>query len=212
MSNLLDIEDQPKHYDPKYENQLLNVADAERDEWIRKVVDNSEMQLRIKNIQSRYRFPLRSHEEFRQWMVTNPSRERDLWREIKGLIELFGLRNKWKIPLFYLVGTGRPSGLLFSLGFYSTTAEGEPIIDSSVLIENPIVFDSVKRQQQELLLETDPPPRPELMQDNTRRKDWRPVVEWHNRHPDFPVSKLAEFLNYNLAYFSRKIKENKYSK
>ena len=51
------------------------------------------------------------------------------------------------------------------------------------------------------------PPFPQPMRNNPRKNDWRPLLEWHKRHPDVSITQIAKMIHRNRVTVSRKLDE-----
>ena len=62
----------------------------------------------------------------------------------------------------------------------------------------PHVQEDSKPRKWEIVLKFrgGPPPKPVIIKDHPRKKkDWRPVLEWHLRNPEISLKELAMLLN-----------------
>ena len=78
-------------------------------------------------------------------------------------------------------------------GFRITYKDGKGNIEPAILPEtdlgNPIVIERLKLIR-DSLNQPDLPPQP-IITNKHGKLDWRPVWEWHNRHPDVSLLELA---------------------
>lgn len=79
----------------------------------------------------------------------------------------------------------------------------ELIIDDQVDVANPIIQAYILQMQKGF----DAPPKPLPMKNDRRKLDWRPVWEWHKKHPEIGMNDLARLLGYERSYLSRKLNE-----
>jgi len=84
--------------------------------------------------------------------------------------------------------------------------EWEPlcIIKVETDLENPLVLENIKAWQRRN--KKIPPHHPPLPIKIGRKKDYRPVWEWHNRNPDVSVGELAKTLKINRVTLTRALK------
>lgn len=67
------------------------------------------------------------------------------------------------------------------------------IITPETDLTNPMILDLIQRQQKNYAGD---PPKPIKDKNNPRKLDWRPVYEWHKRHPLFTLEEIAKKIGY----------------
>jgi hypothetical protein len=194
--------------------RLQNIADAEKSEWQRTVIENQEFANDIQQLRQSFGLPVVGFQAFIEWLEnTEADIQESLNHAIQALMEKHRIREKWSETIWRRVigGDDFPIGPSFSLGFPSERwwREGEEIkhqlvIDEHVDLGNPIVQDNIKHW---LDHSRSTPPQPQPSKDNRRRLDWTPVWEWWKRHPDVRINDLATMLGYDRSYLSRKLNE-----
>jgi len=191
--------------------ELLGIAEVNKQEWQRLVVDNRELHADLRTLRVRYGFPLPNLSAVVRWLDnTSPQVQCQLNREIDDLAVKHGIPPKWRSPVWYLAILGRPIGLSYSMGFPSGRCmrdesghlRHEIIIDSETAVGNPHVQEFMESIQRQFL---EGPPMPQPMKSNPRKLDWQPVWEWHRKHPDTSLKEIAEMLGYSYGYIRQKL-------
>lgn len=186
--------------------RLNDIAEADRSEYERLVRDNAELRQRLKTLQGRYGFPL-SVPEFTRWMDRNREQFMTLQRELKTIMQELSIPDRWWSPVLYITGTYKPLGVAFDMGFPGMAANGDLIITTSTDFANPIVQDAILQMQRTAIEERDPIPKPHPMKNNKRKLDWRPISEWHKRHPNVTHDEIAKHLGYTPQRVRLKLAE-----
>jgi hypothetical protein len=194
--------------------RLLNIAEAERSEWQRTVVENQEFAAGIQQLRQSLGLPVANHMAFIRWLEnTDGEIQEQLHKAIEELMDKHHARKEWFGAIWNRVIGGDKffMGPSFSLGFpkgKSWYEDGrviyQPVIDETVDRKNPIVQNYI-----DLMLDgtRSTPPKPQPSKNNPRKLDWIPVWEWWKRHPDVEVNELARMLGYARSYLSRKLNE-----
>jgi len=213
------------HMDSKYNDILQNLTDANTDEWQRLVEENPELLAALEDIQRKHSLPLPMPtkpgdtiagaaqwgewlERCQTWPKEHPSEKLCILESILTLAERFRISEKLYIALFFVVvmgvcepapefALGQAWGALFTDGSDLYIRTGHPYFRKAAI---------------ELMLRNDPPPRPQHAKDNRRKLDWRPLHEWHMRHPVVTITEVARVLNYNAVTVRRKLAELDYTK
>lgn len=80
------------------------------------------------------------------------------------------------------------------------------IITPETDLTNPMYLEMIKSQQKQ---HAGDPPKPIKDKLNPRKLDWRPVYEWHKRHPLFTLEEIAQKIGYPAHRVRLKIAELK---
>jgi hypothetical protein len=80
----------------------------------------------------------------------------------------------------------------------------ECIITPETDLTNPLILESIQRQQKEYAGD---PPRPARDNNHAGRLDWRPVYAWHKSHPLFTIQEIAKKINYTPQVVRRNFAE-----
>jgi len=199
----------------KHEKQLWDIAEADHSEWRRLVEDNQELQAEIRDVCARYRLPV----SMAEWCEIDLSDEsnKDLMTQLpKDIVEL---EKKYRIPAKFhqtlwnrvvhnnnwpiITEGGQP---VFHFGEIGSSEEGKVRLEITpeTVVDNPLVLEAICRWQRQ---NYEPCPQPQPMKGNPRKKDWRPVVEWHKRHPEVTQDQIARLLYVNSVTVRRKLSE-----
>lgn len=207
------------------EEELNAIAGADFAEWDRiesEVSSNQDLMTDIRLLRERYGLPcttLRAHLDWLSHLGNSQGIEAitQYQDDIAALVKKYGFDNdKGKQTIQSLIEFGkRVQSKVGSLGFPALQAvykDGEfiafrPVIGTDTAIHNPIVLKVLRDEQRDFLMQSDPPPAPQPMIDNPRKLDWRPLWEWHKRHPDVTLNEIAKKLNYNPVTVRRKLAE-----
>jgi hypothetical protein len=202
------------------EQQLWDIAAADQSEWQRLVEENTALYAECYRLQHRYGLPLASHSELPQWIETQAAKicldsgaqevryphDLPLGKDLRDLMDRHGIPDKWHTPLWHLIVLGWPLGLQISMGFpggvwkmVDGRLRNELHITADTPVNNPIISRFIRQWQQQqhqrILLTDDPPPKPQPMRDHPRKLDWRPLWEWHKRHPDITQAEIAKAID-----------------
>jgi hypothetical protein len=80
----------------------------------------------------------------------------------------------------------------------------ECIITPETDLTNPLILQLIQKGQKEFAGD---PPQPVKDKSYPRKLDWRPVYEWHKRHPLFTIEEIAKKIDYTLQVVKRKFTE-----
>lgn len=80
----------------------------------------------------------------------------------------------------------------------------ECILTPETDLTNPLVLQLIQSGQKEYAGD---PPRPARDENYPRQLDWRPLYEWHKRHPLFSLEEIAERVNHSREAVSRAFTE-----
>jgi len=98
-----------------------------------------------------------------------------------------------------------PSGPRFNLYLDNNgILKWECIITPETDLTNPLILELIQREQKEYAGD---PPKPAKDKSQPRKLDWRPVYEWHKRHPLFSIAEIANKINYAPQTVRRKFTE-----
>ena len=78
------------------------------------------------------------------------------------------------------------------------------IITPETDLTNPTYLEMIQSQQKQY---AGNPPKPAKDKTNPRKLDWRPVYEWHRRHPLFTLEEIAKTIGYPAHTVRLKIAE-----
>jgi len=198
-----------------HRRRLRNIAEAERSEWRRTVVENPEFVAGIQQLRQSLGLPVAGYVAFLRWLDSaGPEIREQLNKSIEELMEKHQVRKEWAEAIWNRVigGDDFPlGGPRFRSGLPSTRMwhDGDRFIHEIVIgeyvdLENPLVQDYIQ-QLRDVIRSTPPDPQPS--KNNPRKRDWTPVWQWWKQHPDVTVNELARMLNYSREYVSRKLSE-----
>lgn len=83
--------------------------------------------------------------------------------------------------------------------------EYEIIISPETDIRNELVLQEIEALQKEIIKKENPPPQPQKIS-GSRKKDWRPLLEWVKIHPQFTIKEIAYLLGHNEKNVIRALK------
>lgn len=189
--------------------QLQEIASANWSEWKRTVGENQALQLDLCALRKRYRLPVK-HEDFDSWYNINwfdesqHQRQEQFHKDVKKLAEKHQVNmQKWGSPFIYLIVLGEPGPIFIERGYPSITVSIDekgriiqnivPALDTAM--SNPIVQRYMANMHKSNVLTLDPPPQPQKKL-GSRKTDWRPVLEWSKRHPEFSLKEIAQILGF----------------
>jgi len=177
-------------------------------------------------IQTRYGLPLDydirlNHGEWVRWLGYDEKgtgktakRGQAFLRDVHALFKKFEVPDTWHNDLIAeFAGTSHDE--VWGIPKFETYKDGEGnwnwrcIITPETDLTNPKHLEMIQSQQKQYAGD---PPKPVKDEANPRKLDWRPVYEWHKRHPLFTLEEIAKKIGYpvqkvrlNLAEFeSRK--------
>lgn len=200
----------------KYEKRLRAIANANKSEYQRLVEDNKELQAELVAIRGKYGLPSandeHAYQKYHQWLDAariTPT-EAALDADIDEIAKKHGVA-KWRKEIKNLATYGRAFAV-FSMGLpgtqYIHNADGtttyKPDIPPDFDATNPIAVEALTRIQAQ---NQDVPPSPQPMKDDPTKTDWRPVWEWHHRHPEVPDKEIAQMLGVNRVTVTRHFNE-----
>ncbi|HEU0296118.1 MAG TPA: hypothetical protein VFR47_25510 [Anaerolineales bacterium] len=139
------------------------------------------------------------------------NRRRAFAKDIHELFKKFEVPEAWHIDFLAEIA-GTPSDAFSEAGnlrinYYQAEngdLKWECIITPETDLTNPAVLKFIQGQQKEF---SDPPPRPASTQAGSRKLDWRPLYEWHQRYPLFSIEEIAEKIEYPPETVRRKFRE-----
>lgn len=209
----------PKRRRSKFEvagEQLERVAMANKARQERLIDENLELQERIRDLQSRYQFPVQEMKDWNKWYFDRAEQDIntiiDFQNEVHRLameygVEEFEERIKWTVVL------GKPLIAFYGMGFPACTenvdGKWEIKITDTTQINNPIVQEYIRSLTLSNTLRSDPPPEPHKDTNNRGKLDWRPVYEWNLRHPEFTYAEIAQALKRSARTVENKLLELK---
>jgi hypothetical protein len=177
-----------------------------------------------REIQTQYGLPLPydirlENKKWLDWIgigekPTNPraKRGRAFLKEVRALFKKFEIPEAWQYDFIADIA-GVASGNTFEewsspkFNVYRD-ADGiwkwECIITPETDLTNPLILQLIQRGQKEFAGE---PPQPAKDKSRPRKLDWRPVYEWHKRHPLFTIEEIAKKINYAPQAVKRKFTE-----
>ncbi len=193
----------------------------------KRLIENPELKSAILKIQTKYNLPLHIEKNviffespiYTSWMgweasdkktkIEKDKRRKKISQEVKELMDKFKIRSVYFGSLFntILIGDDFPS--YQTKGFptfkYRPNEDGEwvheCIITPETDLKNPLILDTIKQWQAGRIK------KPPLPIKNGKVKDWRPVWEWKNRHPDVSDREIAEMLHVNRVTVSRALEK-----
>jgi hypothetical protein len=215
--------------------RIMGIATADKMEWER-IIENPAFQKAIKNLQREFRLPIKcsgfphlATKEVTEWMGWNDTieinettgqivgskkviRRNKLTREEKELADHFSIPSKFLLSLHRLVILDLTSPDITGGGFPTTHTykrkDGELvhecIITPTTDLDNPLVWDYIKHWQE---VHRDKPPQPLPVRVGAKPLDWRPVWEWHKRHPSVSDREIALMLDKNRVTVSREFEK-----
>jgi len=187
---------------PKEWQRLLRSGQAETDEWQRRVREDDNFQADMREVRKRLGLPADN-----LTIETNQA----AWREVATLIAKHQLPSRWHLLLWVELVEG-PSGSPWDVSFpesrsYQLPDGGERhelIITPDIDITNRLILNHIVQWQREHVAQ---PPRPQPMRGDSRKLDWRPVLEWRKRHPSFSHEDIAAMLGYRSDTVRKKLAE-----
>jgi hypothetical protein len=178
---------------PQALKRLAAQGDADAVEWERLVTDNVKLQLDLRVLRGKYGLPIT------EGRLTGETAQR-LWSDLSALRVKHRLPEKWRLHLYLLAvfgELGQPSGIVLPVSRSRQLGDGtvkhELIITPETDLDNPLVREFIKLWQEE---HRDLPPQPQPVLGNTRKLDWRPVLEWKKRHPWVTHGEIDAMLGY----------------
>lgn len=173
-------------------------------------------------IQSRYNLPLEydirlQDEKWRKWLGDDKRssakiirRGRAFQNDIHALFKKFEIPDAWQDDLLVEIA-GQPYDASLDdrvTPIFETYLDADGnflwrcILTPETDLTNPVILQIIQSQQKRY---AGNPPQP--VKTNTRKLDWRPVYEWHIRHPLFSVEEIAEKIGYPVRVVKLKIAE-----
>ena len=174
-------------------------------------------------IQNRYHLPLSydiryNFGEWRKWLgwEDKPQSQRRkrgeaFLNEVHALLKKYQIPETW-YPDFIADIAGKTTDQMAGLDLpkfnYYQSADGdwkwECIVTPETDLTNPFILDLIQYQQKEY---AGAPPKPAKSGADHRKLDWRPVYEWHKRHPLFSFAEIAEKIGFAPATVRRRFQE-----
>jgi hypothetical protein len=194
-------------------NQLNEIAAANLSEWKRTVEENQGLQQELRVLRAKYGLPI-SRSEFHKWYSSiegsdenQRQHKEQFYEDVVKLAKKYELNmQKWGNPFIYLVVLGEVGPIFLESGYPSVAVsideEGrifqriEPTLDTA--ISNPIIQQFMASIHKSNVLTLDPPPQPQK-EPRGRGIDWRPILEWSKRHPDFSLKEIAQILGFSYG-------------
>jgi hypothetical protein len=176
-------------------------------------------------IQAQYGLPLKydirlNHREWTKWVgydekPTSPLAKRGqaFLNDVNALFKKFEVPEAWHSDLIAeIAGTSTYGQSLeeWSSPKFEIYKDNEGnwkwqcIITPETDLTNPLNIELIKEQQKAWAGD---PPKPIRDKTNPRKLDWRPVYEWHKRHPLFTLEEIAKKLGYPAQRVRLKIAE-----
>jgi hypothetical protein len=175
-------------------------------------------------IQSRYGLPLPydiqlEHQKWLDWTGTgeapaNPraKRGRAFLKEVRALFKKLEVPEAWQDDFIAdiaglsagnsLEEWSRPRFNVYQAG--DGNWRWECIITPETDLTNPLVLQIIQSGQKEYAGDTPPP----IKDGNDPRKlDWRPVYDWHKRHPLFSIEEIAKRIDHTPQAVRRGFRE-----
>ncbi len=181
--------------------------------------------VRQKNaIQARYKLPLDydirlQPRAWLEWMgydekPTSEAAQRGqaFLNDVHTLFKKFEVPESWNDDLIAEIA-GSPSGDAMEMGrrpkfeLYSDNEgnwQWRCIITLETDLTNPMYLEMIRNQQKQYAGD---PPKPIEDKANPHKLDWRPVYEWHRRHPLFTLEEIAKKIGYPLQQVRLKMAE-----
>lgn len=206
-------------------DKLNDIAESHRAEWERiesEIQGNTDLMAEIRALRKCYGLPCTTPEAQLDWLsrLGNSQGVEAIVQyqdDIAALAKKYSFDNdKGRQTIRSLLEFAAPvETKMLSLGFPTLRVviqDGvflgfKPEIDSDTALNNPIVLDEIRSVQREMLLASNPPPHPQPMKDDPKKMDWRPLWEWHKRHPKVTHDEIAKHLGYTPQYVRRKLAE-----
>ena len=166
-----------------------------------------------RKLQARYGLPLPydirlENKKWLEWMgaegkPTNKQAKRGkaFLKELHALFKKFEVPEAWQADFIAdLAGLSSsdspmvPGSPKFNLSIGSDgNWKWECIVTPETDLANPLILELIQRAQKEYAGD---PPGPSKENDNPHKLDWRPVYEWHKRHPLFTIEEIAKKINH----------------
>jgi hypothetical protein len=177
-----------------------------------------------REIQAQYGLPLPynirwENQKWREWIgigekSTNQraKRGRAFLKDMRALFKKFEIPEAWQYDFIAEIA-GLSSGNTFeewnSPKFNVYRDENgnwkwECIITPETDLTNPLILQFIQKGQKEFAGD---PPQPVKDKSHPRKLDWRPVYEWHKRHPLFTVEEIAKKINHAPQVVKQKLTE-----
>lgn len=212
----------------KYEKRLQARANADMSEYQRLVTDNKELQADLIALRAKYDLPFQDAPAYHSWLKKQVNEALEIAKrddiignvpipivdnlnaELDELAKKHGV-TKWRQEIGGLALFGRAGSRSFSMGLPSIkldpnsgeTPKYEIVIPPDFDATNPIALNVLYLMRRSF----DKPPHPQPMKDDPAKMDWRPVWEWHNRHPEITDKEIAQMLGVNRVTVTRRFNE-----
>ena len=177
-----------------------------------------------REIQSRYGLPLSydirlDNKKWLDWMgrgekSTNQKakRGRAFLKDIRALFKKFEVPDAWQDDFMADIAGLSSSNLLeeWSRPKFNVYRDidgnwkWECIITPETDLTNPLVLQLIQSGQKEYAGD---PPKPAADRNHPGQLDWRPLYEWHKRHPLFTIEEIAERVDQNPQAVRREFAE-----
>ncbi len=205
--------------------RIQDRLDANRSEGER-LLENQELMAEVKRLQREYGLPFGSDAESKRYweVLTNDGkvetetgqvalgpafdRHAKLINQLRLLFTKYALPDRLYDALWGLVFLGRPGvqygGGAFPAAPFPKYGERETphlLIYPDTDIDNPMVLQYIRDWQAS---RREQPPGPKTIP-GSRKVDWRPVWEWHKRHPDVTLRQLAKAISRDPSYVRRQM-------
>lgn len=165
-----------------------------------------------RRIQARYGLPLNydiraDNLEWMRWLGQDEKptsqiakRGQAFLKEVRVLFKKFEIPEAWHYDLIAeIAGSSSDSSETWSRPRFETYQDNDGnwkwqcIITPETDLTNPENLKLIKEQQK---VWAGNPPKPAKDKNNPRKLDWRPVYEWHKRHPLFRLEEIAKKIGY----------------
>lgn len=177
-----------------------------------------------REIQTRYGLPLNydirlNTVEWMKWMGYDETptsktakRGQSFLRDVYALFKRFEVPDTWHNDLIAeIAGTsyGQSLDIRSSPKFEIYKDEDgnwkwQCIVTPETDLTNPLYLEMIQRQQKQYAGD---PPKPIKDKADPRKLDWRPVYEWHKRHPLFTLEEIAQKIGYPVHRVRLKLAE-----
>ena len=161
-----------------------------------------------RQIQARYELPLPydirlNEKNWRKWLGAdaalksrNAKRGQAFLKEVAALFKRFEVPDAWQSDFIAeIAGTSLEEWRRPKFNLYQDKDgdwRWECIITPETDLTDPQILELIQREQKRYAGD---PPAPVKAQNHPRKLDWRPVYDWHKRHPLFTVEEIAKKLN-----------------
>jgi hypothetical protein len=202
----------------------------------KRIFESKQLQMAMRGLQKRYYLPLpgwKAVHDFqgpsqsivvdkvtrKKALAPQTKRHNQFWEDMKELARRFGVPDNflWDMWQYLVIGEithdthGAVGFPVLHVDFREKTksfgadySKEKMVITPETDIDNPEVLSSIREWQRRT---RGTPPKPQPMEDNSRKLDWRPVWEWGKRHPSVTRNEIARMLDRDPVYVRRKLEE-----